>query len=65
LHHICYEVSGLNEILSELKEKGFRLIDRIPRPGSRGSQIAFLEPDSANGVLTEYCEFPKGSAATS
>jgi methylmalonyl-CoA epimerase len=57
LHHICYEVEKINDILTELKDKGFRLIDEIPRPGSRNTQIAFVDPKSTKGVYIEYCEF--------
>jgi methylmalonyl-CoA/ethylmalonyl-CoA epimerase len=58
IHHICYEVEDLKGILKLLKEKGMKLIDEQPRPGSRNSQIAFVHPASPGGGLIEYCEFP-------
>ena len=58
LHHICYEVDDIHRILESLKEKGFQLLDEKPRAGSRNSQIAFINPASADGVLIEYCQFP-------
>jgi hypothetical protein len=33
-----------------------RLIDREPRTGIRGSQVAFLNPRSSGGVLTELVQ---------
>ena len=39
--------------LNELREAGLRLIDETPRTGIRGSQVAFLHPATAGGVLTE------------
>ena len=39
--------------LRELREAGLRLIDEAPRTGIRGSQVAFLHPATAGGVLTE------------
>lgn len=57
LHHICYEVEGINEILVELKKKGIKLIDETPRSGSRSSKIAYVNPTSTRGVYIEYCEY--------
>jgi len=34
------------------------LIDKAPRNGAEGLQIAFLHPKSTQGVLTELCEKP-------
>ena len=59
IHHVCFEVEGIEEILEELKKKGMKLIDEHPRPGSRDSHVAFVDPASAKGVYIEYCEFPK------
>ena len=59
IHHICYEVEGINEILEDLKDKGVKLLDENPRPGSRNSQVAFVDPVSTRGVYIEYCEFPE------
>lgn len=56
LHHICLEVEDLKAALEELKQKGFRLIDSEPRPGSHGYNIAFVHPQSSGGVLLELTE---------
>ena len=58
LHHICFQVTRLAEILKLAKQGGMELLDEEPRPGSRNTQIAFVNPNSANGVLIEYCEYP-------
>jgi methylmalonyl-CoA/ethylmalonyl-CoA epimerase len=60
VHHIAYTVGGLDDRLSELKEKGVRLIDETPRDGAHHQRIAFLHPKSSMGVLTELCE-PAGA----
>jgi methylmalonyl-CoA epimerase len=57
IHHIAFRVENLKKTLSELKEKGFQLIDEEPRPGANGSRIAFIHPSSFNGILIELCEF--------
>ena len=38
---------------------GVRLIDKAPRKGAEGLNIAFLHPKSTLGVLTELCEKPE------
>ena len=32
------------------------MIDKTPRKGAHGAQIAFIHPKSSNGVLTELCQ---------
>jgi methylmalonyl-CoA epimerase len=53
LHHITLRVDDLAAALAQLKARGVRLIDDVPRPGAHGSQIAFIHPSSAHGVLVE------------
>lgn len=56
LHHTAYRVSDIKAKLAELKARGVRLIDEVPRPGAHGNTIAFLHPKSTGGVLVELCE---------
>lgn len=57
IHHIAFAVKdGVQNALDELTEKGVRTIDRMPRKGAEGLNIAFLHPKSTHGVLTELCE---------
>lgn len=56
IHHLAYAVDGIEENLKEAEEKGVRLIDKTPRKGAEGLDIAFLHPKSTFGVLTELCE---------
>ena len=58
VHHIAYAVEGLEETLPESEAKGIQLIDKKPRKGAEGLNIAFLHPKSTGGVLTELCENP-------
>ena len=55
IHHIAFNVNNLHAALKEAEEKGIRLIDKEPRKGAEGLDIAFLHPKSTNGVLTELC----------
>lgn len=56
IHHIALEVSDLKQRLSELKEKGIRLIYEQPKPGAHQMNISFLHPKVTGGVLYELCE---------
>ncbi len=56
LHHVAYQVDDVAATLDELRAAGLRLIDETPRTGIRGSQVAFLHPASAAGVLTEIVQ---------
>lgn len=56
IHHIAFATTNLKEALKTIEEKGIQLIDKEPRKGAEGLNIAFLHPKSTNGVLTELCE---------
>ncbi len=56
LHHIAFTVDDLDKSIKDLKDKGFELIDEIPRQGSKNTRIVFLHPASFNGILIELCE---------
>ena len=53
LHHVCFAVDDLDAALARLRACGYRLIGAAPRPGAEGSQVAFVHPGSAGGVLIE------------
>lgn len=56
VHHIAFHVPELEDALQEVDENGIQLIDKQPRKGAEGMNIAFLHPKSTFGVLTEFCE---------
>jgi methylmalonyl-CoA/ethylmalonyl-CoA epimerase len=56
IHHVAYRVQDVAEALAHLLAEGARLIDETPRPGSRGTTIAFVHPSSMGGVLVELVE---------
>ena len=55
VHHIALAVQNVGEALASTEQDGFQLLDRVPRPGAEGLQIAFLHPKSTHGVLIELC----------
>jgi methylmalonyl-CoA epimerase len=62
LHHICLDVPDLRRALAELNAKGLPLLDQVPRRGAGGSEIAFLHPKAAGGVLVELKQRGTGHA---
>jgi len=59
IQHIAFAIeSGVASALAEAEEKGCKLIDKAPRRGAEGLNIAFLHPKSTCGTLVELCEDP-------
>jgi methylmalonyl-CoA/ethylmalonyl-CoA epimerase len=56
LHHVGYRVERIDAMLERLRAQGVRLIDDAPRPGSRGTRVAFVHPEGMGGVLVELVE---------
>ena len=44
IHHIAFAVPSVAEALAEVEAKGVKLIDKAPRGGAEGLNIAFLHP---------------------
>ena len=55
IHHIAFATPDVQTCLNEAEEKGIKLIDKAPRRGAEGLDIAFLHPKSTCSVLTELC----------
>jgi len=53
MHHVALATDDLMATLDELETAGAQLIDREPRQGLFGLEVAFVHPDSVHGVLTE------------
>ena len=56
IHHIGYRVSDCAAALQSVKDQGGRVLDEAPRPGSRGTTVAFIHPKTAFGTLIELVE---------
>jgi len=50
--HIALRVADIRKAFVDLREKGVRIIDEAPRPGSRGTTVFFVHPKT-----TETAEF--------
>jgi len=53
LHHLTLRVDDIVAALAQLKTRGVRLVDEVPREGAGGSLVAFIHPSAAQGVLVE------------
>jgi methylmalonyl-CoA epimerase len=56
MHHIGYRVDDCAVALESLRAQGNRLLDEVPRPGSRGTTVAFVHPKGAFGTLIELVQ---------
>ena len=56
LHHVGYRVRDCAEALASVKANGHRVIDEEPRPGSRGTTVAFVHPKGSLGTLIELVQ---------
>ena len=58
IHHLAIAAKGLQTNPNELEDSGVQLIDKAPRKGAEGLDIAFVHPKATHGVLLELCEKP-------
>jgi methylmalonyl-CoA epimerase len=56
LHHIGYRVNDCAEALAAMIAAGATPIDKAPRPGSRGTTVAFMHPKGSFGTLIELVQ---------
>jgi methylmalonyl-CoA epimerase len=56
LHHIGYRVINCAEALAAMIAAGATAIDNAPRPGSRGTTVAFMHPKGSFGTLIELVQ---------
>jgi methylmalonyl-CoA epimerase len=64
LHHVGYRVANCAVALESVKASGGRVIDEAPRPGSRGTVVAFVHPKTSFGTLIELVEDPREHASS-
>jgi methylmalonyl-CoA/ethylmalonyl-CoA epimerase len=56
IHHVGYRVADVAAALARLQAEGARVIDTAPRPGSRGTTVAFVHPKESFGTLIELVQ---------
>ena len=60
IHHIAFDVTNIKEELERLEKEGFTIITKEPKKGADNKLVAFLHPNSTNGVLIELCQEIRG-----
>jgi methylmalonyl-CoA/ethylmalonyl-CoA epimerase len=56
IHHIGYRVADCSVALESVKAAGGKVLDEQPRPGSRGTTVAFIHPKTTFGTLVELVQ---------
>jgi methylmalonyl-CoA/ethylmalonyl-CoA epimerase len=58
--HVAFRVSDIQKAFADMKAKGFNIIDKAPRKGSRGTTVFFVHPksreDAPFGFLVEVVQ---------
>ncbi len=54
LAHVALRVKDAQQAYDHLKAKGFKLIDKAPRKGSRGTTVFFVHPKTTEAVAFGY-----------
>ena len=56
LHHVGYRVDDCQVALDAMVAAGATPIDKAPRPGSRGTTVAFIHPKGSFGTRIELVQ---------
>jgi methylmalonyl-CoA/ethylmalonyl-CoA epimerase len=56
VHHLAYHTDDIEQQLNLARQAGLTLINETPVLGAGGKKVAFVHPESAGGVLTEFCQ---------
>ena len=54
LAHLALRVADIQKAFDSLKEKGFKLVDKAPRKGSRGTMVFFIHPKATETAAFGY-----------
>lgn len=53
LHHMCFEVVDVKEMMRMVTNRGIRVLSDEPKIGAHGKPVVFLHPKDCGGVLVE------------
>ncbi|CEI73023.1 MULTISPECIES: methylmalonyl-CoA epimerase [Romboutsia] len=56
IQHVAIRVDNIEKAIEEVKAKGYKMIDEVPRYGAGNAKIAFCHPKGTDGVLLELSE---------
>ena len=52
--HVALRVADIQRAFDYMKEKGYKIIDEKPRPGSRGTTVFFVHPKTTESAAFGY-----------
>ena len=58
LHHMALETDNIEGEVERMEGCGVQFLGKV-RPGSAGTKVTFIHPNSLEGVLTELCSHPE------
>lgn len=58
IHHIALRVDDIHKAWQALKQRGAELVGEAPGKGAGGTQVFFVHPRCAGGILLEFVEHP-------
>lgn len=61
VHHLAFEVDSCGKQIRILTEAGAAMLDKAPRKGAHGTQVAFAHPKWLDGVLAEFVQPPESA----
>jgi len=56
IHHICFGVEDIKEMMKQLEAKGYKPLYAEPKIGAGGHLVNFLSPKDTSGVLIEISQ---------
>jgi len=56
LHHVCLQVTNIDDSIAKLKDQGAKLLSDTAQAGAEGSRVVFIHPKGTHGVLLELVE---------
>ena len=56
IHHICFEVPDIKEMMKRLEVAGYKPLYPEPKIGAGGHLVNFLSPKDTSGVLIEIAQ---------
>jgi methylmalonyl-CoA/ethylmalonyl-CoA epimerase len=54
LAHVALRVADIHKAFNYLKQNGFKLVDKAPRKGSRGTMVFFIHPKATETAAFGY-----------
>ncbi|MCW3992704.1 MAG: methylmalonyl-CoA epimerase [Candidatus Bathyarchaeota archaeon] len=56
VHHIAFVTDDIETEIQKMRGRGVKMLNEEPMIGAHGVKIAFLSPESTNGIIIELIE---------